>query len=150
MSLDRGGVAAQSLLAQQVAGQQRRALRRVLGQHAAGEIVADGEDRPAGDERLGALGHAAHHRVRGVDDQLEDRAGHEELVAPETGDHVLHRQVELLHRPQAARVDRHQGATGADEPVQRPRPPLAQPAGVAWWHRALGVAFADALRRDVR
>ena len=150
LHVERRSVALQVLLTEKVAGNERRALRRVFGERDALEVLGHRENGAAADEDLGLLLHPRHHGVIRIDLQLEDRARQEELVAGQVLGRVLDREVELVDGEHAAVVQTNEGSTFAHECVHDPHALAADTAGVAGGHRALSAALDEGVGAEVR
>jgi hypothetical protein len=127
--VDQRRLAGQLVAAEQPAGEQRVALRRIARDHRRARRVGDLERGAALEpgHRL-RRGHAGRQRVRLVELHAEDRARRVELRRAQPGERVLHRQVQRLDGVLAGVVERDQRAARLDERLERRRALLADAA----------------------
>src|SRR5690606_20747470 len=89
------------------------------------------------------LGHPVGERVGRIHADADERAGDEELLRPQVGDHVSDRQAELMDGEVGRLIDREEPASTLDVALERRRPLGTHAPGVLRGHRARGMAPQD-------
>src|ERR1051326_6106867 len=115
LDIDRRRLPLNVFLAEQITRYERRPGVRVLRQHDDVGVRLWREDRRAIAEHLRAIGHAGHHRLCRIGDDLENRSAGEVILRRQAADRVLHRQMQLIDREVRRLVETDERAAVPDE-----------------------------------